>query len=459
MMKLGSFSGSEESEEILMSLKGSGPMSDYLRCQVFHSYKKGSWKENTADASELKPKSASGSEHIYSVSEDFSQDWNYKVTLVTDMGVVLPAPQGALQVMTETPLLYEKPNSLFRLRPQMRPLTYMLSGGQSSLSKCGPECVQSTTSIPEGLRGPLNPVAQDITKGAVSDLEKAKAVSKYFSGFEYSLERRRKKRVDPIEDFLFESRKGYCQDFASAAVMLLRSVDVPARVVAGFLIREQAHSSGENYIVRVRDAHAWCEVYDRENENWVMFDPTPTGPMNAALGIKRPSYVDQMIDRLRISLRLFSDKARRLNIKEFLINIDPVDIGIGIGSVFAFLFLIFAVKNRKLVKLKPKAKKKEFEIDDVPAYYGDVSEKYLQFLNILEKRDMSFKKGDTGYEVLHIVKSSGTYMSEIYPVCEEFINLFNDVRFKDTEGKEVEIVMARFDDILREINEFSRKEL
>jgi len=78
--------------------------------------------------------------------------------------------------------------------------------------------------------------------------------------------------VDRIDWFLFELRQGYCTYYATAMVVMLRSLGVPARMVAGFAEGEWDASLGR-YIVRERDAHTWVEVYF-PGYGWIEFEPT-----------------------------------------------------------------------------------------------------------------------------------------------------------------------------------------
>ncbi len=77
---------------------------------------------------------------------------------------------------------------------------------------------------------------------------------------------------DPIEWFLFDTRQGYCNYYASAMVLMLRSQGIPARMAAGFA---QGSWDGERgaFLVRERDAHTWVEVYF-PGYGWVEFEPT-----------------------------------------------------------------------------------------------------------------------------------------------------------------------------------------
>lgn len=75
---------------------------------------------------------------------------------------------------------------------------------------------------------------------------------------------------DPIDWFLFDEREGYCNYYASAMVMMLRSQGIPARLAAGFA--QGAYENGA-FLVRERDAHTWVEVYF-PGYSWVEFEPT-----------------------------------------------------------------------------------------------------------------------------------------------------------------------------------------
>lgn len=77
---------------------------------------------------------------------------------------------------------------------------------------------------------------------------------------------------DPVDEFLFESRRGFCEHFASAFVVLLRTAGIPARVVTGYQGGE-FNPGGRYFIVRQLDAHAWAEAWI-PGEGWVRADPT-----------------------------------------------------------------------------------------------------------------------------------------------------------------------------------------
>jgi protein-glutamine gamma-glutamyltransferase len=83
--------------------------------------------------------------------------------------------------------------------------------------------------------------------------------------------------VDAVDDFLFGSRRGFCEQIASALTVMMRTQGVPARLVTGYLPGERDRITGV-WEVRSRDAHAWVEVWFPET-GWQAFDPTATVPL------------------------------------------------------------------------------------------------------------------------------------------------------------------------------------
>ncbi|MGB0722866.1 MAG: transglutaminase TgpA family protein [Gammaproteobacteria bacterium] len=78
--------------------------------------------------------------------------------------------------------------------------------------------------------------------------------------------------IDPIDEFLFETREGFCEHYSSAFVVLMRAAGIPARVVVGYQGGE-SNPMGDYMIVRQSDAHAWSEIWAGE-DGWVRVDPT-----------------------------------------------------------------------------------------------------------------------------------------------------------------------------------------
>jgi hypothetical protein len=134
---------------------------------------------------------------------------------------------------------------------------------------------------------------------AETPFEKAMAIEQRFkSDFLYTLSP--PSRGNFIEDFLFNTQEGHCEYFASSMALLMRSIDIPARVVNGFYSVEW-NEIGQNFTVRQRDAHSWVEVYLSDEYGWMTFDPTPSS------GVGRPidqNAVSRAISRLSDAFRV-----------------------------------------------------------------------------------------------------------------------------------------------------------
>ena len=103
-------------------------------------------------------------------------------------------------------------------------------------------------------------------------------IAQFFaSKFTYSLwqERSRRTREEEtaLEHFLFTSRSGHCEYFATATTLLLRRLGIPARYAVGYAVHEE--SGNDQYVVRSKDAHAWCLVWNQATGIWEDFDTTP----------------------------------------------------------------------------------------------------------------------------------------------------------------------------------------
>jgi transglutaminase-like putative cysteine protease len=132
--------------------------------------------------------------------------------------------------------------------------------------------------LPDNHDRRIDELAAEVTRGATTNIEIARRIEKHLSSYYgYTLDLRRVEDGDPVADFLFNTRQGHCEYFASAMVLMLRSRRVPARLVNGFQTGEY-NDAADVYTVRQSDAHSWVEVYfPREGHNglWVAFDPTP----------------------------------------------------------------------------------------------------------------------------------------------------------------------------------------
>ncbi len=143
--------------------------------------------------------------------------------------------------------------------------------------------------VPKNLSSRITELAQRITAQAKTPYDKAIAITNYLrSTITYSATLDAPPAgTDPLVWFLFDTRQGFCNYYATAEVILLRSVGVPTRMVVGFAQGE--YSPPDKYTVLQKDAHAWPEVYF-PGIGWVEFEPTSSQPVLDRLpGILTPT--------------------------------------------------------------------------------------------------------------------------------------------------------------------------
>jgi protein-glutamine gamma-glutamyltransferase len=151
--------------------------------------------------------------------------------------------------------------------------------------------------LPAGLDPRIPELAREITKNAQTPFDKALRIESYLrTRYGYTLNLTGKPGADPLAHFLFETRAGHCEYFASAMAIMVRTLGIPSREVNGFLPGEY-NDLGGDYIVRASDAHSWVEVYFPGN-GWRVFDPTPS---SAAGGNGLLSRLGLYIDWMQIT--------------------------------------------------------------------------------------------------------------------------------------------------------------
>ncbi|WP_027358385.1 transglutaminase family protein [Desulforegula conservatrix] len=112
-------------------------------------------------------------------------------------------------------------------------------------------------------------------------------------GFSYSLRPPKLLTADSVDEFLFSTKKGYCEHYASAFTFLMRASGIPARVVGGYL-GGNLNPVGGHITVTQDKAHAWVEVF-LENKGWTIIDPTSVvAPDIFTRGLSSAVPVDEM---------------------------------------------------------------------------------------------------------------------------------------------------------------------
>ena len=147
-----------------------------------------------------------------------------------------------------------------------------------------PAWVDTYRGFPEGYRPDatlkkVKTLAQQVTQGATNPYDQATAIERYLrdtANYTYTLKPYDPPTdMDPIEYFLFVSKQGYCEYFASAMGDMLRSLGIPTRLVNGYGPGTFDEHIGK-YVVREADAHTWVEAYF-PTYGWIPFEPTADG--------------------------------------------------------------------------------------------------------------------------------------------------------------------------------------
>ncbi len=133
--------------------------------------------------------------------------------------------------------------------------------------------------LPDELPDRVGELAQEIAAGSDTVYAQAQAIERYFgtNGFEYSQSDIAIPEGDEdyVDQFLFETQRGYCDNFSTSMVVMLRSLDIPARWVKGFNEGEVIDTVDgyDVYEVTNNNAHSWVEAY-MPGVGWMMFEPT-----------------------------------------------------------------------------------------------------------------------------------------------------------------------------------------
>ena len=165
--------------------------------------------------------------------------------------------------------------------------------------------------LPDGLNGESAGFAGELFKDSNRDDRiYIKNVLKHFSdmGFIYTLSPPLLGE-NAMDEFLFSTRRGFCEHFASAFVYLMRAAGIPSRVVIGYQ-GGTMHPFDDYMIVRQSDAHAWAEVW-LDNEGWVRVDPTAAvSPTRIENGIENAGLERDLLPSILISDNAMFQRAR-----------------------------------------------------------------------------------------------------------------------------------------------------
>lgn len=271
-MSPGRISGLTESDSVAFRAQFEGrapkPGDLYWRGPAFGHFDGLTWRPLTRPSAPFPLASIQGdpaSTLRYTVTmEPNGRHWLFALEAPVRVGLL---PPGGAALMHDM-LLLSRERITDRLRYSVESQTEHRFGLNET-----PASLRNWLQLPEGFN-PRTLALADLWRGETADdWQKVQRVLGYFSreAFHYTLRPPLLGR-DGIDDFLFRTRQGFCEHYAGAFVVLMRAMNVPARVVTGYQGGERNPVDGF-WVIRQADAHAWAEVW-LDGRGWVRVDPT-----------------------------------------------------------------------------------------------------------------------------------------------------------------------------------------
>jgi len=214
------------------------------------------------------------------------------------MAIDLVTPDAIMS--TQQPSVQRGPEGEFRYRsPEERGVAYnvyLSPHHEPTFRRLDPADRARYLEVPPSLPDRIAELAEKWTADATTPMEKASRIEHHLrEDYAYDTNSPAPRAREPLDDFLFESRRGHCEFFSSAMAVMLRDVGVPTRNVTGF-IGGKYNSIGGYYVVRQGDAHSWVEAYI-DGRGWVTFDPTPASGAVPKSTLAGPlGYLSDLLD-------------------------------------------------------------------------------------------------------------------------------------------------------------------
>jgi len=288
--------------------------------------------------------------------------------------------------------------------------------------------------IPGSMERIVN-LAKTIAPAGSSDEQKAAALEAYLKkNYQYSLSTTPPPTgMSVLENFLFNTKTGFCEHYASSMVIMLRGLGIPSRVVNGFYGGER-NEYGNYLIVRQSDAHAWVEALI--NNQWKRFDPTP------AVAIQGPPALSHLLDSLRLQWTRYvvgfsSDDQKEIvrtlaspftlkGMPRFRFSSVRTLIPWFLSFVFAGLLLYAVLKKVRFRR------------------YSYITRTYLEFRDLLRKKGVRVTDTMTAGDLLKASRKGGFGIE-----AEEFLNLYETHRFGSREMSDT--VRSRYRELLKKL--------
>jgi len=437
----------ENQQSVIMRIISQHPPG-YLRTNAYILYQRGVWTNNIQPQSNLKRINTTTNETyisyiIPSKKNETEQNNKQKIKIYIANHIkmyTIPMPGNTTNIIISAKNLKLNANGVLSLptetaipkKYELLTKSYKFQAAYSGINP--PQRVKKYKKVPRRLHKTLKNTLLKIFPSGYKKLtpqEKAEQITQYFAkNYKYSLamsdydqsdEYEDLKYKNPIKFFLERSKTGHCELFATATVLLLREANVPARYITGFLCHEK-HPTQNYYITRLRDAHAWTEIYLQKEKRWILIDSTPANGKPST--DKKLSLISAFFDNIILKYQNFIEKIKNKNFSAIIINaiiaIDKIITWSVTHPLYAIMLIILVIGIYYMVRKRKKEKKKKRKKEKTPLYNA------LKLINkLLKKNKITVKSSMTLRELTHKVDKNPQiiYANEIKQIILNYEKL------------------------------------
>jgi len=267
------------SDAVLMYV--SSPTFSYWRGYAFDRYSDNAWSQASPDLEELIAEDRAR----FVVGEARRQTFVQTFYIARDLPNVVWVGGDPIELFFPTERMGRDSTGGFRVGQALQAgMIYSVIANRVSASpealrqadqRPYPEAIKAVNlQLPPTITPRTHALARQLTEGLETAYDKTIAIRDYLLTIPYDyFPPPQAPNTDAIDQFLFVDRRGICEQYVSALVVMLRSLGIPARLVVGYGAGDYNPFTGY-YEVRARHAHAWAEVYF-PGLGWMPFDPTP----------------------------------------------------------------------------------------------------------------------------------------------------------------------------------------
>ncbi|RRW38537.1 transglutaminase TgpA family protein, partial [Stutzerimonas stutzeri] len=425
-----------------VSFDGEIPPRDqlYWRAVTFERFDGRRWSQSYASNVPQAPEwQALGEPLSYSVvMQPSGQPWLFALD-------VAQVASGGAQLMTDFHLQRRQPVT----KPLMYQVTSWLDARREAIG--APESLARALQLPEQGNPRSRTWAAELRRSAQEPQAVVDALLRHFNRepYHYTLEPP-PVGSDIVDDFLFQTRSGFCAHYAGAMTFVLRAAGIPARVVAGYQGGE-VNPAGNYLSVHQFDAHAWVEYWVAER-GWVSVDPTfQVAPerveqgLEQALARERSFLADEPLSLLRFrdvgwmnTLRLrwdslnygwqrwvlnYQDEQQSQMLQRWFGKLDGQALGLGLVAVLGLLTGILA-----LVLFKPWRREKDVQ-----------QRQFDRFERLLARQGIRRHKGEGARS---FAERAAIEMPDQAPAIRAFVRLYEAQRYAQLPGPGEELSRA-----------------